>query len=532
MNNRSNKNPSVILSVLIIYIILVYIVINYWNYSKSTDNNLIAILSLISAIIWWAILLWAMHHTAYQFISIFSSSNISNSNKKNKKEKNPNQISIAIVYPTCNDLDEKALLSCVGQNYNNFHVYICDDSTNQTYMDKIDIFLKKYNAKCDLIRRAEKKGFKAGNLNNAIKDHIKEDWICLTDSDQIFKSDFLSEICKEIPNNFSDISYIQARNEALNNNDLSKFQKVMKEEITLYYTRDLYVRNKYGFVPLLGHGALLNRSNFIKMNGFPELVSEDFAFALNAAAKGYRNHYAMDVKSYEAYPYDFGAFVTRLCKFSGASAELIRKIVPQFIFNKSVSWIEKWDFGVMLFWYFLMPIIVINGFVSAYVTNYFWINRVPYIHPILPYLFTYMLLTLLLIIISTQENKIWVSLKFYFWTSAIYSATLPLTGFYFLKGFFIKPKFTITPKEKNINKLNKTSIILVVILGLSGIGFSLYYWSPFSWFLLGHSLSYCLYPLFINLNIDNFIGKLSRILIYIPGTLMIIALIALWQYII
>jgi len=533
--NKTLKNPSIIIVVLTVYSVLVYIVVKFWTYSKGIDDILITNLSLISAIIWWGILLWALHHTAFQLFSLFNNDNVKkNKGKKKIKNKiNVNQISIAIVYPTSNDLDKEALQSCIDQNFKNSHVYICDDSTSKIYKDEIDTIVKNNIEKCTLIRRNDKKGYKAGNLNNAIINFVKQDWICLTDSDQFLENDFLFKICKEIPENSQDTAYLQAKNEARITEDISKFQTVMKDEITLYYTRDLHSRNKYGFVPLLGHGALLNRNVFIELKGFPELVSEDFAFALVASSKGYKNHYAENVKSYESYPFDFGAFVTRMTKFSGASAELIRKIVPRFIVSNNVSLTEKWDFTIMLFWYLLMPIIVVNGFISAYVTHVFWINKVPYIHPILPYIYTYMLLTIFLIIMSCQENNIRSSFKFYFWTSAIYSATLPIAGFFFIKGFFIKPKFMITPKEKKTNKINKALIISIVVLGIIGIGFSLKYWSPFSWFLLGHSISYCFFPLFVFINKENFIGNLTRrVLIYIPGILMIIALIALWKYII
>jgi glycosyltransferase involved in cell wall biosynthesis len=526
--NKAGKSPLVILFVLLIYVVLVYIVIKFWTYSIRIDNALITYLALISAIIWWGILLWALHHTAYQLISLF------NTNNKKENSEIYKRVAIAIVYPTYNDLDEEALKSCLNQNFKDFHVYICDDSTSKKYRDRIDEIERKYS-NCTISRRNDddRKGFKAGNLNYAIRNKITQEWICLVDSDQFLESDYLSNISKTIPKNHSDIAYLQAKNEPRTITDMSDFQTVMKDEISLYYNRDLYNRNKYGFVPLLGHGALINRNIFTELNGFPEVVSEDFAYALVAASKGYKNYYVKNVISYESYPYDFGAFVTRLSKFSGASAELIRKIIPNFLFSKNVSFTEKWDFTVMLFWYILMPLIVVNGFISAYVTHYFWINKIPYIHPILPYIYTYMLLTLIVIIISSQKNNIKTSLKFYFWTSAIYSSTLPISGFYFLKGLFVKPIFTVTPKEKKTNGINKVLIFLVVILGVAGIIFSLIYWSPFSWFLLGHSVSYILFPLFINLNEDKLLCRLTkRVLIYLPGILMIISLIALWFFII
>lgn len=531
MRTIKSKSPGIILLVIIVYFVLLYIVLNYWTYSVGFNNRLLTTLSFISATIWWCILFWAMHHTTFQFVSLYNSSklNITEAEEEIIKKE---QVSIAIVYPTCNDLDEEALKSCFNQTYTNFHVYICDDSYIDSIKERINTLSYENSTICTVIRRNDNKGYKAGNLNNAITKNIKEDWICLADSDQFFGNDFLTKICNEIPFNSSMISYIQARNVARLITDMSEFQNVMKDEITLYYTRDLYSRDKYGFVPLLGHGALINRKIFLELGGFPELVSEDFSFALNSLSKGYRNLYAQNVQSYELYPFDFGAFVIRMKKFSGAASELIRKMVPRFLFSQKVSKIEKWDFSIMLLWYILMPFILVNGFISAYVTHSFWINEIPFIHPILPYIYSYMLISILLIINSCQEKSFSSSLKFYFWTSAVYSSTMPIASYNFIKGFFIKPKFIITPKEKKINKINKVNITVNVIFGCFGIIFSLKYWSPFSWFLLGYSLSYCFFPFYMHINNKNLIGYLTRsILIYIPGLFMFWALISLWKQI-
>ncbi|MBK6781199.1 MAG: hypothetical protein IPG75_16920 [Gemmatimonadetes bacterium] len=47
------------------------------------------------------------------------------------------------------------------------------------------------------------------------------------------------------------------------------------------------LRNRYGFVMLLGHGAVVRREVWEEVGGFPEIVSEDLAFSLRARQHGW-----------------------------------------------------------------------------------------------------------------------------------------------------------------------------------------------------------------------------------------------------
>ncbi|MGP1413918.1 MAG: glycosyltransferase [Bacillales bacterium] len=69
---------------------------------------------------------------------------------------------VLLLYCTCNDFDEKSLLKCMNQKYNNYKVVILDDSSKKGYIGEIDKFSKKYNV--EVVRRKDRIGFKAGIL--------------------------------------------------------------------------------------------------------------------------------------------------------------------------------------------------------------------------------------------------------------------------------------------------------------------------------------------------------------------------------
>lgn len=525
MNNENEKKVAVVLTAFTIWLILVIIVITYWLFTITPYEKWLAQLSFLSAAIWWIVLLWGIHHLTFQIASIFSSK------KSNPKQQNQGSNDhIALIYPTCDDFVFEAAESCLNQNYENYKIYICDDSKEKKYIRRIKQFVHKNRDKCNLIRRNTNTGFKAGNINNAILNEITEEWILLIDADQYLPEGYLSKITKYIPTKKPKVAFIQARNDSRPYENKSIFQQNLKDEITLYYMRDLDLRSRYGFMPLLGHGALIKKTSFIELGCFPEVVSEDFAFALKAASKGYSSIHAYDAKSFETYPYDFGSFIIRIKKFSGGTAEIIKKSLFNFLFSKAKI-VEKWDFLIMLLWYVLIPFIVLNGFISAYVTHRYWLLQIPYIHPILPYLYTYLLLSIITVILSIERGNFYSAIKFYFWTTSIYSASMPIIALNFLKGFLIRPRFIRTPKDGTTTHVSSFDTIFTILSGFFALIASIVWWSPFSWFLLGHSISYISFPLYSYINCNNFLGWFTqKVLIYLPGCLMITALIAIWHY--
>jgi cellulose synthase/poly-beta-1,6-N-acetylglucosamine synthase-like glycosyltransferase len=436
--------------------------------------------------------------------------------------------SVAVLYVTCDDFSRESCQSCVDQDYKRSRVLICDDSKLPKYKTMTADFSVKYSSRCTLITRSTNQGFKAGNVNHAIKNFVTEDWVLLVDADQILSPDYLSQLVSSLPNDTSEIAFIQAAHKAAVDEESSRFQIVLSPEVALYYSRDLAVRESFGFVPLLGHGALVRKSAWESLGGFPELVSEDFAFALEAAKQGQRGMYRDNVVSYEVYPYDFGGFMIRLRKFAGGTAELFRRKALSFLVGPA-SVVEKWDFGMQLFWYVLMPLVTLNGFLGAYVTHRLWTEGVPYLHPILPYLYTWLMFSLFSLKVSITQD--WgTAVKFYFWSTAVYAAAMPLASFSFVKHLFFRPVFRRTPKNGERTRLGFVESSLMILLGLAAITCANQWFSPFSPILAGQGIAYLSYPLYGRLDSNSLLGAVARLLIYVPGFLMLFALYAMWGW--
>lgn len=110
------------------------------------------------------------------------------------------------------------------------------------------------------------------------------------------------------------------------------------------------MKERYGFMSLLGHGAMISRSCFTSIDGFPLIVAEDLGFAINSRNQGYLCHFAPDIVCQEEFPVDYAAFRKRHSKWTQGNMEFIKNYTGKIV-HSSMKWYEKLD--IFLFSYSL-----------------------------------------------------------------------------------------------------------------------------------------------------------------------------------
>ena len=248
---------------------------------------------------------------------------------------------VAILYPTKDDFKEEAALSCLNQDYPNFAFYILDDSTEQEIKSQIDNFVSKHPS-AKLIRRGEKGGFKAGNLNNALRKISPQyPYFAVSDADGILPKDFIKLLIPYFSLDES-IGFIQAHQQ-INPNQGFIFSKYLHYQSDIHYKYFLPSKNKYGFVMFYGHGGIIRTDLWQKTGGFPDSLTEDFVFSSEARRLGYRGIYVTDLVCYEDFPQDYRRYRIRSERWASGTAEYFLKWYPKLLFSKDVPWFEKID---------------------------------------------------------------------------------------------------------------------------------------------------------------------------------------------
>ena len=263
---------------------------------------------------------------------------------------------ILLTYCTCNDFDETSLEKSIQQEYHNFKTVILDDSTNDEYKKRIDEFSKKHNI--EVIRRENRIGFKAGNINNYLmREEVKTsyDYVVILDSDEILPKNFITECLKYFYSQ-DNIGIVQANHISTRNRNF--FMKLFHIGVNSHWPTYQTMKHFYGFSTMLGHGAMIKRECYESAGGFPNLVAEDLCLSIESRQHGYYVAFAPNIICEEEYPIDYVAFKKRHSKWTQGNLEFIKKYTGK-IAKSKMKWFEKLD--IVLFTYNL-PLTAIFAF--------------------------------------------------------------------------------------------------------------------------------------------------------------------------
>jgi cellulose synthase/poly-beta-1,6-N-acetylglucosamine synthase-like glycosyltransferase len=246
---------------------------------------------------------------------------------------------VAVLYTTCNDFVATSAMSCANLDYHNYKVYILDDSSDESIKAEIDKFARRFRH-VQVVRRENRVGFKAGNLNHALENVVTEPLFVIADSDEILPRDFLNVLVPRI-NGDPNCGFIQANHRCLQRG--TKLQRDMCHGVDVHWKWYQPLRNRFGFVMFLGHGALLRRSCWQKVGGFPEVVSEDLAYAIAIREQGYYGTFAEDVTCYEEFPETVRNFRVRHVKWTRGTCEFLHHYGFDLLRSRRLPLSEKLD---------------------------------------------------------------------------------------------------------------------------------------------------------------------------------------------
>lgn len=205
------------------------------------------------------------------------------------------------------------LMAALNIDYPNKKVYLLDDGKRPEMFE----LTKKLG--CNYITRETNKGYKAGNINNALKQTSGE-IVIIFDADHIPVSTFI----KDIICNFSDpkVALIQTPQHFFN---LDPFQKNLGLQEYITNEQDLFYRviepglATYNATICGGTNFFFRRQYVEKAGGFPEdTLTEDFAMGLKLETMGYKilyyNRPVATGKSTET----FGEFIKQRSRWASA----------------------------------------------------------------------------------------------------------------------------------------------------------------------------------------------------------------------
>lgn len=272
---------------------------------------------------------------------------------------------VALLYTTCNDFSERAASSCLRQSHGRCHLFLLDDSTDPARMAAVDRFAASRPGRATVVRRSDRRGFKAGNLNHALRGPAASyEYFAVIDADEVIPPDFVERLLSYF--SLDDrVAFVQAHHE-MNPAQPSAFAQELGPGIRFHWAVYQPPRNDHGFVTFYGHGGIIRRDAWALAGGFPEVVSEDLAFSTTLRQLGFRGHFASDVTCYEDFPETYRQFRRRQEKWVTGACEYVHRQLLPFLRCRRVGLPEKLDvilscFSLFLPVLFLVFLVVTNA---------------------------------------------------------------------------------------------------------------------------------------------------------------------------
>ncbi|MFH1229311.1 MAG: glycosyltransferase family 2 protein [Candidatus Aenigmatarchaeota archaeon] len=240
---------------------------------------------------------------------------------------------VAILYATMNDILPECLMK-IDQSYP-CDVFVLDDSTDPHKRQIVDDIAN--DRRFPILRRSERKGFKAGAINNWMNLYGKSyDYFVLLDSDSYIPHDWVEKslLYAEEPSN-SKVAIFQGLINIWNLDNrfirtLSSMHKIGQD------IWELKMANYLDAIFCYGHNVLIRMKPVLEVGGFVEgYTSEDFATAIRLAKSGYKSRF-IPLHTYEAMPENIRGFIKRQHKWIRGSMEFL-----EFIKEKNISLSQK-----------------------------------------------------------------------------------------------------------------------------------------------------------------------------------------------
>lgn len=411
----------------------------------SKNGGIIAALLILNTVILAALWLGSVKDLSFSIAYAVRKKKIDREYAKIPEYKpDENAPRVALLYCTCNDFNAKALSACKKQDYPNYYTVILDDSSDPKYIREINKYRATHGG-VKIIRRENRTGYKAGNLNNFLKNNADYDYFVVLDSDEVIPPDYLKGVMKYFAY-FPSCGAVQAKHVASEGKNV--FQKLMGMSVGSNGTTVQVIKNFYGANALIGHGMTVSRECYEKTGGFPLVVAEDISFAVMIKNAGLDIVYAPDVVCTEEFPFSYASLKKRQCKWTQGNLEYMKKFGGEI--NKSkMSWFEKADLKLS---HYSLPVVPVLSFLLTVFTIALGFAG----YPVIRYsLAVYSIMILFLCsplipdaIVHGKTKNVFLLIPYFLLNVATYASLSPMMLATVAAGIFgKKAKFIVTPKN-------------------------------------------------------------------------------------
>jgi cellulose synthase/poly-beta-1,6-N-acetylglucosamine synthase-like glycosyltransferase len=279
---------------------------------------------------------------------------------KEKKEKAPvkGQLpSVSIHIPVYNDpVVVNCVKSCLKFDYpkDKYEIIVVDDSNDDTTSKALDELKKTEDFR--VIRRESRRGFKAGALNDALKES-SGDVIVIFDSDYQMETDYLKRVVQPFLEDGS-VSFVQTRWGYLNPRK-SVMSRIAMMSYNAFHRCSMPVKEKLGTSIFCGTGGAIKKDVIMSAGAWNESsIGEDIDLTIRILCKGYKQVYLPYVKARGEVPETFKAYMKQQQRWAYGTTKAAKDYLGKIMSSEILTKKQKIDMFFLTTGFMVFPFIL------------------------------------------------------------------------------------------------------------------------------------------------------------------------------
>ncbi len=241
-------------------------------------------------------------------------------------------------------------------------ILVLDDSKDETSI-LVENEINSYRSlgfDIKAIRRADRTGFKAGALQNAVK-HSHGDYIGIFDADSTPQEDFLEATIPLLESN-SELGFIQTRL-GYHNRSFNEITEAFAIALDNHYQLELPGRQNLSLISTFnGSAGVIRREALIDIGGWRGYtLTEDADLSARMAINGWKSRYLNEVVVGSEVPYTLDDFIKQQSRWAMGGIQAAPRLLKPIWLSKHHSLPQKLEATIHLTNYLVFPVMVISS---------------------------------------------------------------------------------------------------------------------------------------------------------------------------
>jgi cellulose synthase/poly-beta-1,6-N-acetylglucosamine synthase-like glycosyltransferase len=239
---------------------------------------------------------------------------------------------------------------------------VLDDSSDETSIlvgNEVDRY-RSLGFDIRAIRRADRMGYKAGALQNAL-EHSRGDYIAIFDADSAPREDFL-EATVPLLESDSGLGFVQTRL-GFNNRGFNELTEAFAIALDNHYRLELPGRQNLSLISTFnGSAGVIRREALVDIGGWRwYTLTEDADLSARMAINGWRSRYLGDVVVGSEVPYTLEDFIKQQSRWAMGGIQAVPRLLKPIWLSNRHALFQKFEGTIHLTNYLAFPVMVLQS---------------------------------------------------------------------------------------------------------------------------------------------------------------------------